>query len=128
VDYRHVVHALRRKPMALMNLVYRDQLFPREAYRRTFEILLTELGERAACRRIVELLSLAHERGCEAELAAELEALLAAGELPDMAVLRQRFGPDPAALPHIHVPLGSLADYEVLLEHRDTGAGVGGGV
>jgi len=29
VDYRHVIHALRRKPMALLNLVYRDQLFPR---------------------------------------------------------------------------------------------------
>jgi hypothetical protein len=28
VDYRHVIHALRRKPMALLNLVYRDQLFP----------------------------------------------------------------------------------------------------
>src|SRR4051794_41521645 len=33
VNYRHVIHALRRKPMALLNLVYRDQLFPREAYR-----------------------------------------------------------------------------------------------
>src|SRR6266581_4041501 len=32
VDYRHVIHALRRKPMALLNLVYREQLFPRRAY------------------------------------------------------------------------------------------------
>jgi hypothetical protein len=31
VDYHHVIHALRRKPMALRNLVYRDQLFPRRA-------------------------------------------------------------------------------------------------
>ncbi len=35
VDYRHVIHSLRRKPMALMGLVYRDSLFPREAYRRS---------------------------------------------------------------------------------------------
>ena len=35
VDYRHVIHALRRKPMALLNLVFRDALFPRQAYRRT---------------------------------------------------------------------------------------------
>src|SRR5215471_11149583 len=27
VDYRYVIHALRRKPMALLNLVYRDRLF-----------------------------------------------------------------------------------------------------
>ena len=37
VDYRHVIHSLRRKPMALMGLIYRDRLFPREAYARTFE-------------------------------------------------------------------------------------------
>ncbi len=30
-DYHHIIHALRRKPMALLNLVYRDQLFPRES-------------------------------------------------------------------------------------------------
>jgi hypothetical protein len=32
VDYHHVIHALRKKSMALPNLVYRDQLFPRRAY------------------------------------------------------------------------------------------------
>jgi hypothetical protein len=31
VDYQHVIHALRKKPMALLNLVYRDQLVPRQA-------------------------------------------------------------------------------------------------
>jgi hypothetical protein len=31
VDYRHIIHALRRKPMALLNLVYRDEIFPRAA-------------------------------------------------------------------------------------------------
>src|SRR5437899_6759800 len=41
VDYRHVIHALRRKPMALLNLVYRQQLFPRRAYTRAYEALLT---------------------------------------------------------------------------------------
>jgi hypothetical protein len=39
-DYRHVIHALRRKPMALLNLVYREQLFPRPVYARAFEALL----------------------------------------------------------------------------------------
>ena len=43
VDYHHVIHALRKKPMALLNLVYRDQLFPRRAYARAFEVLLASL-------------------------------------------------------------------------------------
>jgi hypothetical protein len=99
VDYRHVIHALRKKPMALLNLVYREQLFPREAYRRTFQWLLERHGERIACKTVVELLSLAHERGCEAELAAALSASLEAGEAPNLNALRSRFAPDPQRLP-----------------------------
>jgi transposase InsO family protein len=115
VDYRHVIHALRRKPMALLNLVYRDQLFPRDAYRQTFDRLLETLAEKPACRLMVNLLALAHERGCEAELANILAVDLAAGRLPDMAVLRGRFAPDPASLPEIVVRLTPLIAYEALL-------------
>jgi hypothetical protein len=120
VDYRHVIHALRRKPMALLNLVYRDQLFPREAYRLTFEWLLEKTGEKPACQLMVDLLALAHDRGCEAELATILAAGLAADELPNMAVLRERFAPDPATLPGSIVLLTPLAAYEALLGD-DTG-------
>jgi hypothetical protein len=115
VDYRHVIHALRRKPMALLNLVYRDQLFPRDAYRQTFERLLEKLPEKSACRIMVDLLALAHERGCEAELAAILAKDLVANQLPDMAVLREQFAPDPAILPEVAVILVPLSDYEELL-------------
>lgn len=115
VDYRHVIHSLRRKPMALLKLVYRNQLFPRDAYRQTFERLLEAVGERTACKQAVELLSLAHERACEAELNELLADGLAAGRLPDMAALRLRFAPDPAALPEVVVELTPLADYDALL-------------
>jgi hypothetical protein len=108
-----------RKPMALLNLVYRDQLFPREAYQRMFDRLLDQLAERMACRTMVELLSLAHERACEAELAAALADLLATPKgMPDMAALRARFAPDPAALPEVVVELVPLSVYEALLAPR----------
>jgi hypothetical protein len=115
VDYRHVIHALRRKPMALLNLAYRDQLFPREAYRKCFERLLEQVSGREACRSIVALLALAHDRGCEAELAACLAADLDDARLPDLAALHARFAPDPAGLPHVTVILAPLAAYDTLL-------------
>ena len=62
VNYRHVIHSLKKKPMALKNLVYRDELFPREPYRRCFEKALERVGERQACRLAVGLLALAHAR------------------------------------------------------------------
>lgn len=121
VDYRHVIHSLRRKPMALLGLVYRDRIFPRPAYGRAFEAMLASLPERAACRATVDLLALAHERACEAELAGELDALLDAGHLPDIATLRGRFAPDPAAMPGIVVAQPSLSAYEDLatVHHGD---------
>ena len=53
VNYHHVVHALRRKPMALLNLVYRAQLFPPIAYRRSFEMLLEQATDKEACMELV---------------------------------------------------------------------------
>jgi hypothetical protein len=115
VDYRHVIHSLRRKPMALLNLVYRDRLFPRQAYRQTFDRLRERLPDRQACRIMVDLLAMAHERGCESELADQLDASLQARRLPDMTALQERFAPDPAQLPKVVVELASLNAYEALL-------------
>jgi hypothetical protein len=118
VDYRHVIHALRRKPMALLHLVYRDQLFPRRAYARAFEALLASESERQACRTMVGLLALAHERACEAELAHAIDTDLDAGVLPDLDRLRDRFKPDRAAIPNVAVELVPLAAYDELVAVR----------
>jgi transposase InsO family protein len=87
VDYRHVIHSLRRKPMALLNLVYRDHLFPRQAYARAFEALLADA----------------------------LDTELDAGRLPDLEVLGRRFTPTEAAIPHVTVELADLAAYDALI-------------
>ena len=118
VDYHHVIHALRRKPMALLSLVYRDQLFPREAYRLMFEFLREELAERAACKMMVCLLSLAHDRSCEAQLATVLADDLDNRRMPDINALLARFAPDPQRLPQVTVHLASLNSYDVLVESR----------
>lgn len=115
VNYHHVIHSLRKKPMALLNLVYRDKLFPRPEYRRAFEALCATLPERQACKVTVELLALAHDRGCEGELAAELDSLLRRGDLPDPAALRATFAPDPARLPTVSVTPVQLGSYEALI-------------
>jgi hypothetical protein len=112
IDYRHVIHSLRRKPMALLNLVYGDQLFPRRVYARVFDALLAGIGEIPACRAMVGLLALAHERACEVELGAVLQAMLDDGILPDLKVLIERFRPKDMALPVVVVTLPSLTIYD----------------
>jgi hypothetical protein len=115
VDYRHVIHALRRKPMALLNLVYRDQLFPRAAFRRTWEALIAAQLPRQACRVMVGLLALAHDRACEAELAVALDTIIDDGNLPDLAVLQHRFMPSCTAVPEVTVLLPAAIAYDALL-------------
>jgi hypothetical protein len=114
VDYRHVIHSLKRKPMALLNLVYRDQLFPRPAYAKTFDLLVAEQTPRAACKIMVDLLALAHERACEAELADSLTADLNAGRQPNIEALTMLFKRDNRSIPDIVVMLPSLNVYDEL--------------
>ena len=116
VDYRHVIHSLRRKPMAFAGLVYREQLFPREAYRRTYHALCEKGGEHLACKTLVELLALAHEGTCEAALAKALEELLDTGAMPDVSALRLRFAPKSDGLPTVRVDIPTLDGYDALLD------------
>ena len=119
VNYRHVIHSLKKKPMALLNLVYRDELFPREAYRHCFEKALERLTEREACRLAVGLLALAHEESCEAELAAEIDRALKVGRLPDPGELKARFAPRRGKMPSVDVTRPPLVGYGSLLSAGD---------
>jgi hypothetical protein len=101
--------------MVLIGIVYRNQIFPRVAYRQTFDRLFEQIGEHPVCRLMVDVLALAYERGCEAELATVLASDLEADGIPDMATLQARFAPDPFRLPNVVVRLTPLLAYEALL-------------
>ena len=114
VNYRHVIDSLRRRPMALMGLVYRDKLFPRQAFARAFEAMIANLHTRTAYRTMVDLLALAHDRACEAQPGERLAQDLDDGQLPDMNILRALFAPDTGALPEIVILPTPLSVYDEL--------------
>jgi hypothetical protein len=119
VDYRHVIHALKRKPQALAGSVYRDGLFPRSEYAQAWQALTAALPQRDACRRMVALLALAHEEACEAELARLIEGELEAGRLPEAAALRARLARHDRPMPEeVQVELTALVSFDGLLEAR----------
>jgi hypothetical protein len=67
-----------------------------------------------ACKVTIELLALAHERACEAELAEAISADLDAGRLPDLAALCARFRPARTTIPNVAVELAPLHVYDEL--------------
>lgn len=115
VNYRHVIHSLKTKPRALLNLAYRDDLFPHSAYQRCFDRTLEVEGSRNACRLMVKLLALAHENKCERALADVISTCLDTGTLPDLASLRKRFAPPKGSLPCVTVTPSTLDVYGDLL-------------
>jgi hypothetical protein len=115
IDYRHFIDALKRKPQAFKGLVFRDALFPREAYRRMWEQLQCKLTQRQACQTMVALLEMAARDGVEGALAEALDVLLAAGELPDVKRLREEFAPRKTEVPQVRVEIPAASIYDALL-------------
>ena len=115
LDYRHFIESLKRKPQAFKGLAFRDELFPREAYRRTWEQLEARQTQREACKVIVGLLELAALDGVEAVLAARLNTLLVDGKLPDLKALREEFAPRHADCPVVSVEMPPVSSYDDLL-------------
>lgn len=115
LDYRHFIEGLKRKPQAFKGLAFRDELFPREAYRRTWDELEGRLTQRDACKTMVGLLELAAREGVEAVLAARLNALLVDGRLPDLKALREEFAPHQSDCPVVSVEIPPASCYDELL-------------
>jgi hypothetical protein len=111
--------SLRRKPQALRNLVWRDELFPRPAFRRAWDALAERLPIERACKTMVTLLDIAYCGGCEAELAEHIERALDAGELPDPTALRRLCEAQNlcggAGLPAVAITMPTPPAYDVLL-------------
>jgi hypothetical protein len=119
IDYRHFVEALKRKPQAFKGLVFRDCLFPREAFRHTWEALDKALPQRQACRTIVGLLELAAMNGVEALLAQRLAGLLENGQLPELKAMQEEFAPRVNMTPpQVEVCLPSASGYDGLLSNE----------
>ena len=105
------------KPQALAASVYRDGIFPHDEYAAAWAALAKALPRREACRRMVDLLWLAHDEACEAELASLINGELAARRLPDAATLQRRLAPRQRDLPEdVPVALTALARFDALLE------------
>ena len=93
IDYRHLIGVLAHKPQAFRYSQLREDLLPNATYRAIWRHLDSRLEARAACKRIVGILALAARAECEQALGAYLSARIAAGDIPSLHALEQRFEP-----------------------------------
>ena len=120
IDYRHLIGALARKPQAFRYSQLRDDLLPNATYRAIWNYLDSHLEARAACKRIVGILALAARAECEQALGAYLLERIAAGDIPSLHALEQRFesarhGATRVDLDALHSAQHPLSVYDSLL-------------
>jgi transposase len=119
IDYRHIIHALVRKPGAFRRYVFREALFPTLEFRRTYDALLAE-GADQADLQYVRILHLAASDG-EESVRAVLAQLLSGTTTPSYEAVRERVrGPlTERGAPFLDITAPDLALYDRLLGSSD---------
>ena len=115
IDYRHIIHALVRKPGAFRRYVFREALFPGLEFRRAYDALVIE-GSDNADLDYVRILHLAASDGEEC-VRVVLAALLAAAITPTYEAVRAEVRGErtPEGLPYMNITPPDLAVYDRLL-------------
>jgi hypothetical protein len=113
IDYRHIIASLARKPGAFAGYVYREELFPRPAFRQAYDQLV-RADERRADRHYLTLLTLAAERG-EDEVAAAIGVVLCAAGVPWPQDIAAALAPRESAVPVLAAFTPELHSYDALI-------------
>jgi len=118
IDYRHVIHALVRKPGAFAGYRYREALYPTSRFRMAYDSLLETQPSRADKEYLLILEWAATTN--EAAVDAALAQLLQAGEAVSFAQVQARVKTATAlpALPAAGVEAVALTAYDALLSGR----------
>ena len=119
VDYRHIVHALLRKPGAFAQYRYREEMFPSATFRQAYDKLCEERVQRNADLEYVRILHLAATT-LQTRVETALQACLEAGKRPLFEQVRAAAPPRPE-LPQalaLRIAEPDLAVYDQLLAGR----------
>ncbi len=114
VDYRHVAHALLRKPGAFAQYRYREEMFPSEAFRRAYDKLCEGRSQGHADLEYVRILHLAATT-LETRVEAALQGCLEAGERPSFERVRAAAAPPRPEAPEVRIAEPDLDVYDELL-------------
>lgn len=116
VNYRHIIDALYKKPLAFRHSQLRDDILPNDNYRAIWRYADEHLAADEACYYIVKLLYLAHRYDCERQLEQYvLDGLTQRQLLPSARECEQRFMPTASPAIKVVVHQHALQGYNQLL-------------
>jgi hypothetical protein len=95
LDYRHVIDHLLRKPGAFERYRYREQLFPSSTFRRAYDHLACQHGQRSGAVEYLRLLKLASEVGESGVELMLIDYLSPPGSAWSVDLFRRTLQPEP---------------------------------
>jgi hypothetical protein len=115
INYRHIIDSLVRKPGALRNYRYREELFPTPNFRLCYDMLCETCSERTADIEYVRILALA-AKTMESSVDMLLARELANGRTPRFKGIEEALGQStPATVPHLVIPTPDLKAYDMMI-------------
>lgn len=113
IDYRHVIASLVRKPGAFAHYRFREELYPTLTFRRAYDALVDDHGERADVEYVRVLRLAAETMECMVDEA--LTRLLEGRVRFDYAMVEALVRPRTPAIPVISIPSPDLSVFDTLL-------------
>ena len=118
IDYRHIVHALIKKPGAFRFCQYRDELLPNESYQQIWKYLDESESKKVAPKIMLRLLELATDYDCEYELGEQIISLIQQKTSWDIETIECHFNSSNPPLPQILALQHTLAHYDQFIPNQ----------
>ena len=112
IDYRHIIHALVKKPRAFRFCQYRDELLPSDTYRHIWQYLDKTEPKDVAPKTMLRLLKLAADYDCEYALGEQVISIIQEKSTLNIQLIECHFNGNNPALPILNCEQHALADYD----------------
>ena len=117
IDYRHVIHALVKKPGAFRYCKYRDELLPNATYQAIWQHIDSTCNAITAPKLFLRLLKLAADYNCEEKLGEHAFDLIKNSKPIHIEHIESLFNASNPTLPSAPALQPSLADYNRFIPH-----------
>jgi len=115
INYKHIIHALIKKPGAFRNCKYRDEILPGYSYKKIWEYLDDTESKKVAPKIMLRLLKLAADYNCEIDLANYILNIINNNKDINIDEIEIKFNSSNPTLPSIKPVQHDIYDYDVLI-------------
>jgi len=115
IDYKHIVHAMIKKPGAFRHCMYRDDILPNEDYRCIWNHIDQKEDPIVAAKIMLRVLKLAANNNCEAELSLYILNLIKKNKTIEIEEIESLFDNSNPSLPKVACKQHEINSYDFLI-------------